>query len=364
MMDPSLGSLGDSPPYPDMPPQEDVDEFLRKKRKAREHKACYPCRQRKVKYVQLYICSLRLPFYKKCSRSCSFRCDLSRPCQTCRDREHPELCSYHPPNKRQNGEQGAIAKGEEPSAAPFVTLARPEFEFLCRKLTTLESSIADLKREMKRNASDRTPFHDAEIPASGAIDPAVQHVGHKPSHTDVHGVHVRNDAGNMVHFGPASIPGMLSALQMNEGQAQQLQIQEMLGKTVLPLFGLDNESATYPFVDLWGLPHGSRARGEELAKALPSDAQMLNLFRCYRDMGYVIYAGIVSPDQLEADLTMFLINRAAQSGTDSAVNEQQIYGKGYTWLALMFAVLASGAQCSAMPRKERELTSQVYGKYS
>ena len=36
-----------------MPPQSDVDEFLRKKRKAREHKACYPCRQRKVKYVLL-----------------------------------------------------------------------------------------------------------------------------------------------------------------------------------------------------------------------------------------------------------------------------------------------------------------------
>jgi hypothetical protein len=34
-----------------VPPQSDVDEFLRKKRKAREHKACYPCRQRKVKYV-------------------------------------------------------------------------------------------------------------------------------------------------------------------------------------------------------------------------------------------------------------------------------------------------------------------------
>lgn len=38
-----------------MPPQSDVDEFLRKKRKAREHKACYPCRQRKVKYVSFAI---------------------------------------------------------------------------------------------------------------------------------------------------------------------------------------------------------------------------------------------------------------------------------------------------------------------
>lgn len=56
MMDPeNLAALASSP-YGDpsqasMPPQEDVDEFLRKKRKAREHKACYPCRQRKVKYA-------------------------------------------------------------------------------------------------------------------------------------------------------------------------------------------------------------------------------------------------------------------------------------------------------------------------
>jgi len=37
------------PPQPSMPPQQDVDEFLRNKRKSREHKACYPCRSRKVK---------------------------------------------------------------------------------------------------------------------------------------------------------------------------------------------------------------------------------------------------------------------------------------------------------------------------
>lgn len=55
MMDPQITGMA-APPYPDInnnaaPPQQEVDEFLRKKRKAREHKACYPCRQRKVKYV-------------------------------------------------------------------------------------------------------------------------------------------------------------------------------------------------------------------------------------------------------------------------------------------------------------------------
>jgi len=38
------------------PPRSDVDEILRKKRKAREYKACYPCRQRKVKCDQTVPC--------------------------------------------------------------------------------------------------------------------------------------------------------------------------------------------------------------------------------------------------------------------------------------------------------------------
>lgn len=165
-----------------------------------------------------------------------------------------------------------------------------------------------------------------------------------------------------MHFGSGSIPAILYALQLNQGNADTTQIQEMLGKTVLPLFGLDNESATYPFVDLWGLPHGSLARAQELAKALPSDSQILNLFQCYKDMAYIIYPGIVSAEQLESELTAFLITRGSQSEADEGVSEQQIYGRSYTWLALLFATLASGAQSSMVTRKERELTSQVYGE--
>lgn len=158
---------------------------------------------------------------------------------------------------------------------------------------------------------------------------------------------------------------MLYAL--SQGQAptgqEQAQLQEFLGKSVLPLFGLDNESATYPFVDLWGLPHGSLQRARELAKALPSDTQMLNLFRSYQTMGYIIYPGIADLEQLETDLTSFLMARSSAADPDEGVTEQTIYGKSFYWLGMMFAVLASGAQCSALTRKERELTSQVYGSY-
>jgi hypothetical protein len=149
---------------------------------------------------------------------------------------------------------------------------------------------------------------------------------------------------------------------IGQGDTQQPHVQEMMDKTFLPLFGLDNESTTYPFVDLWGLPHGSLARAHELAKALPGDSQMLDLFRNYKDLAYVIYPGIVDPSLFDSDLGELLITRAGQSGTGEGVSEQMIYGKSFTWIALLFAVLASGAQSSAMSRKERELTSQVYSK--
>lgn len=47
---------GDQHDHGDTPPQADVDEILRRKRKAREYKACYPCRQRKVKCDQAVPC--------------------------------------------------------------------------------------------------------------------------------------------------------------------------------------------------------------------------------------------------------------------------------------------------------------------
>jgi hypothetical protein len=45
-----------------------------------------------------------------------------------------------------------------------------------------------------------------------------------------------------------------------------------------------------------------------------------------------------------------------------SLTEQNIYGKDLHWVGLLFATLASGCQCSDLPRKELQLTSQVYGK--
>jgi hypothetical protein len=105
------------------------------------------------------------------------RCDLSRPCQTCRDRDHPELCSYHPPNKRQTAEQpappvpvprsedGFSAAGIAPVAAGNVTLSQAQFDMLCNKLHGLEDSITELRNEISRNSQGQLTNnnHDPEL---------------------------------------------------------------------------------------------------------------------------------------------------------------------------------------------------------
>lgn len=239
-----------------------------------------------------------------------------------------------------------------------VTLSRGEFDVLCRKMNSVENSIAELRHEIRRSRASNYEG-EASLGANDTPETVENGQGHRES---VHGVHIRNDlTGETTHLGGGSVPAM--AIALGAGSREAPEMQEMLGKAILPIFGLDNESATYPFVDLWGLPHGSLARAQELSKALPSDAQMLNLFRYYRDMGNILFPGIADTQQLESDLTTFLINRAAQMSTADGVNEQSIYGKSLQWLGMLFAALASGSQCSGLARKERELTSQVYGAH-
>lgn len=358
------------------PPKAEVDDFLRRKRKAREHKACYPCRQRKV------------------------RCDLARPCRTCVEREHPELCDYHPPNKKQATASSSLpvpkpesVTGLAPSSvetSSTVTLARADFEHLCRKLDSVETTLDDLRREIRTNnasSHQRTPLHfsgrssptpqiqNATRPTEGGQIGQPSQFGHQirfenqfTRHTSVNGIHARNDlTGQTVHLGGSSVPALVMAL--GQGNREQPSVQEFLGRSILPIFGLDNETATYPFVDLWGLAHGSLARAQELAKTIPSDSQCLSFFRYYRDLGNIIFPGVADLAVFESDLTLFLMTRAEQSGLlpidrDSVpgVTEQSIYEKNLQWVGLLFAVLASGCQCSGLPRKERELTSQVYSK--
>jgi hypothetical protein len=225
-----------------------------------------------------------------------------------------------------------------------------------------EKSLADLKNSIS-SVSEVSPHAppNGYSPATAGNTPLAAPAGmdSETSHVRTQGVHTHNDfTGQTIHIGPSSVPALVMAL--GRGDNTWPGIQDVLGKkSMLPIFGLDNESATYPFVDLWGLPHGSIQRAVELANALPNDAECLNFFRCYRETAHVVYPAVADIETIESDLLLFLINRASAQGSPG-ISDQQIHGKDLHWVGLVFAILASGCQCSTLPRKERELTSQVY----
>ncbi|ORY13235.1 hypothetical protein BCR34DRAFT_649291 [Clohesyomyces aquaticus] len=307
----------------DTPPRSDIDEILRRKRKAREYKACYPCRQRKVK------------------------CDQTVPCKTCVVREHPELCSYHPPSETHPPAKRMSLHGVGHNGNDFsngmvhihggtVTLPREDWDRICAKLQTAEKSLAELKNSIS-SVSEVPPNNapsNGYSPGTNGNTPlaAAAPIDNETTHLRTQGIHTRNDlTGQTIHIGPSSVPALVMAL--GRGDTQWPGVQDLLGKkSMLPIFGLDNESATYPFVDLWGLP---------------------------METSHVVYPAVADIEGFESDLLLFLINRASSQG-GTGVTEEQIFGKNFHWIGLLFAILASGCQCSTLARKERELTSQVY----
>lgn len=238
-----------------------------------------------------------------------------------------------------------------------------DWERICAKLQTAEKSLAELKNSISSvsEVSPNQPPANGYSPGTAGNTPlaAAAPIDSEQSHVRTQGIHTHNEfTGQTVHIGPSSVPALVMSL--GRGDAQWPGVADLLGKkNMLPIFGLDNESATYPFVDLWGLPHGSLARANELANALPSDSECLSFFRCYRETAHVVYPAIADVENIESDLLLFLINRASSQG-GTGVSEEQIFGKNFQWIGLLFAILASGCQCSTLPRKERELTSQVY----
>ena len=318
-----------------------MSAILRRKRKTRPQRACHPCRLRKVK------------------------CDYQTPCKTCVERDHPELCSKEedqPPPKRVNA-------GPSPSyplhneSEEMWTPSRSEWYQMCSTLSSVERSLQELRQDMAKLLAgpqlvSETLFSSVSgspelaIPGDGSKDPTA--FGLPPN---------SNTLEDTVYLGGNSVPAMVIALGLDEHQDA---VKELLRKSILPVFGLDNESATYPFVDLWGIPHGSTRRIELLTKLLPADADCIQIFRQYRDTAHVIYPGLIDIAQFESDLSVFLTARLTEPYTAQigGLAKQSVYGRDIHWLGLLFSALASGFQCSNLPRKERQMKSQVYGTYS
>lgn len=254
-------------------PQSEVDAIIRTKRKAREPKACYPCHARKVK------------------------CDRNLPCDGCVKRDHAELCSYERPSKKRAlptsffdspGSAATMSVGErvgtessahdqshriktEPALntaaavgrSSRISIARDEWENMCRRLKDMERTISSMRVGLER----------AEDGHFTGLDTASEHSNgesnrSKAASPEREGIHAANTLGEgTVHLGSRSV---LAYILNNKSGSDQLQA--LLEGGILPKLGLDNESATYPFVDLWSSDM-STFDISAVCGALPSDQQ-------------------------------------------------------------------------------------------
>lgn len=86
---------------------------------------------------------------------------------------------------------------------------------------------------------------------------------------------------------------------------------------------------------------------------------VIRYWQTYQSAVYPFYPTLVTADQFSQSLFAFLDQRASARETNRHVEEPNS-----SWLALLFAVLASGVQFSDDLIKERDLRSRVFGMYS
>ncbi|KAJ5649306.1 uncharacterized protein N7484_003029 [Penicillium longicatenatum] len=342
-------------------PQSQVDAIIRTKRKAREPKACYPCHARKVK------------------------CDRNLPCDGCVKRDHADLCSYERPSKKRSqaflespvGGASASSTMDQPAfysyddhpsniksetihsqrngatiASGRVSIARDEWENVRNRLREMESTISTLRMGLER--AEEEPAVTVE---SGSVQSGDAGSRSKGASPEREGIHAANTLGQgTVHLGSRSV---LAYILNNKTGSDQLQT--LLEGGILPKLGLDNESATYPFVDLWSSDM-STFDISAVCSALPTDQQCREFFYCYKEIAGAIYPVIEDIRDFENNLELLLQNRIASGGVyrEDADEAQNPFGVSIAYLGLLFSVLASGTQSSDLGSKERELTSQVY----
>ncbi|KIW13461.1 hypothetical protein PV08_08649 [Exophiala spinifera] len=310
--------------------QEEIDAIIRNKRKVRDPKACYACHRRKVK------------------------CDRNLPCDSCIKRDHPELCSYERPTKKRRialpggvgRNEGTPVEGQDLArqSGPNVTVPREQWERMNREIQKLRTQV---------KSESMTP----EALHGEADDPSAPGSHSRSEEAEREGYHAPSNQMGTMHVGSRSVLAYMMAL--GRSQTTQDTARSLLEENILPKLGLDNESATYPFVDLWSTA-SSMQDVSGLCKAIPDDELCREFFVGYRDVSGTLYPVVPDAASFEDTLLFMLSNRSRALRDNLELDPNKPYGVSLAWLSLVFAVFASGAQCSDRPAKERELTSQVY----
>lgn len=232
------------------PPVSAAGKAAALKRKSRAPKSCYPCYRRKVK------------------------CDRSSPCTLCLKRGYPHLCTFDHP-----------VKDKTPFESPPMSQERSqsqsrEKETMCcantgtrtqsgnilvdtREWKTINNRLAELSQGITALRSRLETASSAEPSPSSSEDNYSPKIVCNTVEEGAGGVRMRNVlGGSPVHCGSGSV---LAFLLERPG------VSIFQEDSVLSQLGLENHSATYPFLDLWSSDIASYSN-ESVCAALPDDS--------------------------------------------------------------------------------------------
>jgi hypothetical protein len=301
------------------------------------------------------------------------------PCSTCIDRDHPESCVYKAPAKKSKIEKlkstpSGLKKESEAKFGDGNQSWRPtraDWFALTKSITSLKSEIARLRQ----SPTARQDEFDNDLSSVSSLETKDCFDGRdaddSPSLysssdcTMVNGFHVTDHLTD-VYLGSNSAPALVAALQgesrLARSPASALMVDE---SEMLPAFVLGNESAMYPFVDLFTLQFGSHTKLKKLYDMIPDDAECIRLFHNYRDTAHVLFPGVVDIAQFELELSEFVVARQRISHKATEAELISLFGESYEgmhFVGLLLAVLASGSQCSEGSNLVTETRSQIFGR--
>ncbi|EEA22080.1 hypothetical protein TMatcc_008494 [Talaromyces marneffei ATCC 18224] len=342
-------------------------------RKLRVPKACYPCYKRKVK------------------------CDRNSPCSLCVKRGYAHLCTFkHPPtaSKERSASRGtrqhhetsnnssnsqSCCSKKEDFSEPEVTgnfvvtdsgnvLIDPqEWQSIQDKLAILSQSMHSLRSRLEI-ASTPPPAPPSSTSPSSNLSSLDGRNNYQTSPITTptspltpideekagEGVRTRNAlGGSPVHCGSDSITAFLLEKPLQRA---------IFGEdSVLSQLALDNQSATYPFLDLWSSNITSYSN-DSVCAALPDDAVCRRLLRSYHDVRFTLYPVVTDFDGFQKNVHTLLENRAMQGmcTNNPMASLAAPFGFSISFIGILFAILASGSQVSDFSRKERSSMCQLY----
>ncbi|KAK5659584.1 hypothetical protein OQA88_786 [Cercophora sp. LCS_1] len=226
------------------------------------------------------------------------KCDNKSPCENCVKREHAQLCSYKP-NRSATGKSGSFSEtNSQPKKRPH----SPD-----------EQETRSLSNEARESIS--------------AYEPEAPEITR--------------------YVGQNSIPALLR----EQTSANEPEDVNVIRQDMRSLLGLDN-SAPFP---LMSARHLNRLTSD-ISSELPSDREVMKLFRTYKEIPQPFWGFVIDIDDLESKLMVYLEDRAKNARASTKTTRPV----SASWLAILFAVLAVGSQYHDSPYHVRTRDSQKY----